>query len=215
MVLFVINAGISIAIFFALSWATIRFILRYSKEEMKQAGWKAFFLWFVSTSPVLASIALSTPKIGQGEIWHQFIQEVLRRLTLSEIFVYSATFLAPMLYVIFDVVDAYKNNKIELTLKEVSQQMRGMDKVFLTSIFILILTLIAYSGANTGSDVFQNTYLALFLQQKGYVLYLVSLLIWFSIILWEKGPPPFSLETAQNTEADNFADKLAKRRGEN
>lgn len=181
---------------------------------MKQAGWKAFFLWLISTSPVLASIALSTPKIGQGEIWHQLFQEILRRVTLTEIFVYSAAFLAPMLYVVFDVVDAYKTNKIDLTIREVSQQMRGMDKVFLSSIFILILTLIAYSGANTDSAVFPNTYLALFLQQRGYLLYLVSLLIWFSVILWERGPPPFSLETAQNTDADNFADNLAKRRGE-
>lgn len=211
---FIFNAGISFAIFVPLAWATIRFIRRYKMDEIKQAGWKATFLWLVSTSPVLASIVLSTPKIGQGEIWEQFIQEILRRLTLTEIFVYSAAFLAPMLYVIFDVVDAYKNNKIELTIKEVSQQMRGMDRVFLTSIFILILTLIAYSGSNTDSEVFPNTYLALFLQQKGYVLYLVSLLIWFSVILWENGPPPFSLETAQNAEADKFADRLAKRRGE-
>lgn len=181
---------------------------------MKQAGWKAFFLWLVSTSPVLASIALSTPKIGQGEIWEQFFQEILRRLTLTEIFVYSAAFLAPMLYVIFDVVDAYKNNKIELTIKEVSQQMRGMDKVFLTSIFILILTLISYSGANTGSEVFPNTYLAIFLQEKGYILYLVSLMIWFSVILWEKGPPTFSLEVAQKADEEDFSEKLARRRGE-
>ncbi len=214
MMALMVNAGISILIFGLLSWASIRFILRYTKEEMKQAGWKAFFLWLVSTSPVLASIALSTPKIGQGEIWEQFFQEILRRLTLTEIFVYSAAFLAPMLYVIFDVVDAYKNNKIELTIKEVSQQMRGMDKVFLTSIFILILTLISYSGANTGSEVFPNTYLAIFLQEKGYILYLVSLMIWFSVILWEKGPPTFSLEVAQKADEEDFSEKLARRRGE-
>lgn len=210
----IINAVASIAIFIILAFATIQFIRRYNTDELKQAGWKALFLWIVSTSPVLASIALSTPKNGQGEIWEQFIYEILRRLTLTEIFVYSAAFLAPMLYVIFDVIDAYKNKNIELTIKEVSQQMRGIDKVFLTSIIILILTLIAYSGANTDSEVFPNTYLAIFLQQKGYVLYLVSLLIWFSVILWEKGPPSFSLEMAQNADADKFADGLAKRRGE-
>lgn len=207
-----IDVGLSIAIFGALSFATVRFIFRYSKADLKQAGWKTFFLWLVSTSPVLTSIALSTPKIGQGEVWEQFAQEIFRRLTLTEIFVYSAAFLAPMLFVVFEVFDSYKNKKIELTLREVSQEMRGIDRVFLTSIIILILTLIAYSGANTGSQVFPNTYLAIFLQQRGYILYLVSLLIWFSVILWEKGPPPFSLESAQNTEADNFADKLAKRR---
>lgn len=210
----VIDFGISLIIFFLLSWAAIKFIRRYSKEDLKQAGWKAFFLWLVSTSPILAIIALSTPKIGQGEVWEQFLQEVLRRLTLTEIFVYSAAFLAPMLYVIFEVVDAYKNNKLELTVRDISHEMRGMDKVFLTSIFILILTLIAYSGANTDSDVFPNTYLAIFLQEKGYILYLVSLLIWYSVILWEKGPPVFSFEAVQKDEAEDFADKLARRRGE-
>lgn len=209
-----ISAFVSIVIFLCLSWATIRFIWRYSKEDLLQAGWKAFFLWIVSTSPVLASIALSTPKIGKGDVWTQFYEEILRRITLSEMFVYSAAFLAPMLYVVFEVVQSYKNAKFELTIKEVSQQMRGMESVFLTSIVILILTLIAYSGANSGSQIFQETYLSIFLQKKGYILYIVSLMIWFSIILWEKGPPPFSLETAQKNEAGSFATKLAKRRGE-
>ena len=212
---FFIDIGLSIIFFLVLSGATIRFILRYSKEDLKQAGWKAFFLWLVSTSPVLASITLSTPKVVQGDVCAQCIQEVLRRLTLAEIFVYSAAFLAPMLYVIFEVVDAYKNRKLELSVKDISHEMRGMDKVFLTSIFILILTLIAYSGASTGSDVFPNTYLAIFLQEKGYIIYVASLLIWFSVILWDKGPPSFSFESLQKDEADSFAEKLAKRQGIN
>lgn len=208
------DAAATIVTFGALSYASIKFILRYSKEDIKQAGWKAFFLWLVSTSPVLASILLSTPRIGDGEVYEQFFSEIVRRLSLTEIFVYSAAFLAPMLYVVFEVIDSYKSNKHELSVKEVGLQMRGMDKVFLTSIVILILTLIAYSGANTGSEVFPNTYLSIFLQEKGYILYLASLLIWLSVILWDKGPPDFSFEAAQKTDANDFSSKLARRRGE-
>lgn len=100
---------------------------------------------------MLASIVLSTPQSGQEEVWEQFINEVLRRLTLTEIFVYSAAFLAPMLYVVFEVADAYRKKEIKLNAKEVSAQMHGIEKVFLTSIFILLLTLIAYVGANSDS----------------------------------------------------------------
>lgn len=210
----VINFLVTILTFAVLSSAAIKFILRYNVKDIKQAGWKALFLWLVSTSPVLTNILLSTPKNGDEELWEQFVQEILRRLTLTEMFVYTAAFLAPMLYVVFEVLDAYNNNKIELTIREVSQEMRGIDKVFITSMIILILTIIAYSAGNADGDMFSNTYLAIFLQQKGYILYLASLLIWFSVILWEKGPPPFSFETAQKLEAGNFADELAKRRGE-
>lgn len=214
MMAFLLNAAISLAILAVLCGAAIGFIRRYGKEEMKLAGWKALFLWLVSTSPVLASIVLSSPKIGQDDVWSQFFHEVLRRLTLTEMFVYSAAFLAPMLYVVFEITEAYKKNEIHLTVKDITTMMRGIEKVFLTSIFILILTLIAYAGATAGSAVFSGTYLSLFLQEKGYILYIASLLIWFSVILWEKGPPFFSLEKAQKSEEEDFGDKLAKRRGE-
>lgn len=211
---FMINLALSLAVLALLCGAAIKFIWGYKKEDWKAAGWKAFFLWIVSTSPVLVSIALSSPKTGGGEVWKQFFDEVLRRLTLTEMFVYSAAFLAPMLYVVFEVYEAYEKKEVKLTLKDINGVMRGIEKVFLTSIIILILTLIAYAGANTNNDVFSTTYISLFLQQKGYMLYIASLLIWYSVILWEKGPVNFSLESAQKSEEEDFKDKMARRRGE-
>ncbi|MGE0213002.1 MAG: hypothetical protein AB7S41_15005 [Parvibaculaceae bacterium] len=212
MLSFLGSAAISLAILVALSLAAGRFILRHSKEDLKPAAWKAFFLWLVSTSPVLVSIALSSPVAGKGEVWRQFLNKILEKLTLTEMFVYSAAFLAPVLYVVFDVFRAYKDNEIQLTLRELSSQMRGMEGVFLTSVVILILTLIAYAGANTNNSVFSGTYLALFLQEKGYVLYLSSLLIWYSVILWEKRSH-FSFEKSEKADERHFTEGYAQRRG--
>ena len=117
------------------------------------------------------------------------------------------------LYVVFDVFRAYKDNEIQLTMKEVSNQMRGMEGVFLTSMAILILTLIAYAGANTNNNMFSGTYLAIFLQEKGYVLYISSLLIWYSVILWEKGSR-FSFEKSERDDEQKFSEGYALRRGE-
>lgn len=209
----VVSGVTSFVLLLLLSWAAVRFIRRYSKEHLKPAAWKAFFLWLVSTSPVLASIFLSSPEAGKGEVWNQFMSKVMEKLTLAEMFVYSAAFLAPVLYVVFDVFRAYKDNEIRLTMKAVSNQMRGMEGVFLTSMVILILTLIAYAGASTNNSLFSETYLSIFFKEKGYVLYLSSLLIWYSVILWEKGSP-FSFETAEKVSEQGFSDEYARRRGE-
>lgn len=212
MLSFVASTVVSLLLFGVLSWAALKFIWRYSKEDLKPAAWKAFFLWLVSTSPVLASIALSSPSAGKDDLWSQFLGKVMEKLSLTEMFVYSAAFLAPVLYVVFDVFRAYKDNEIQLTMRHVSSQMRGMEGVFLTSMGILILTPIAYAGANTNNSMFSETYLAIFLQEKGYILYFSSLLIWYAVILWDKGSR-FSYEKSEKADEKDFIEGYAQRRG--
>ena len=115
----------------------------------------------------------------------QFQLEVLASFTISEMFVYSAAFLTPVLYVVFDIVKNYNEGDLKSEREDLVVYMRGMQGVFLSSIVILILTLLAYASAKSDPTGFPQTYLALFLTGKGFVVYLASLLIWYSVILWE------------------------------
>lgn len=197
--------------FLALSAPAIIYIWRYPKSAHWPAFWKAFFLWLVSTSPVIGGILLSRPKPDSGQITDQFQLEVLASFTIAEIFVYSAAFLAPVLYVVFDILKRYNEGELRLEREDLANHMRGMQGVFLSSIAILILTLLAYASSKSDPSGFSETYLALFLIGKGFVVYLASLLIWYSVIFWDTTPKSRFVRK-QKAETEQFSDDYAKRR---
>jgi hypothetical protein len=202
---------LSLATFLALAAPSILFVRNYSLADHRSALMKAFFLWVVSTSPVIGAILLSKPTSKNGDLAGQFQLEVLANFTITEMFVYSASFLAPVLYVVFDILSDFKEGDVKFEKKAISNYLRGMQSVFISSIFILILTLLAYASAKSDPVGFSQTYLALFLTGKGYIIYLASLLIWYSVILWEK-TPKVKFENSQSEKATEFSDEYQKRR---
>ncbi len=201
----------SLATFIALSAPAMYFIWNYPRSAHWPAFWKAFFLWLVSTSPVIGGILLSRPDLENGTVVGQLQIEVLASFTISEMFVYSASFLAPVLYVVFDVVKHFNEGDLKLEREDLKNHMRGMQGVFLSSIVILILTLLAYGSAKSDPNGFPQTYMALLLTGKGYIVYFASLLIWYSVILWETTPKN-RFEKSQKDETTKFSDDYAARR---
>lgn len=208
-----LGIAIGIAAFLALSMPAILFIIKYPKSAHWPAFIKAFFLWLVSTSPVIGGILLSKPIENEAPIVDQFQIDVLASFTISEMFVYSAAFISPVLYVIFDIIRNYNEDGVKLDLKDLSKYLRGMQGVVLSSVFILILTLLAYASSKSDPAGFSQTYLALFLTDKGYIVYVASVLVWYSVILWETSPKN-QFGRSQEKEAKNFSDDYAKRRGQ-
>lgn len=204
---------LSLGTFVALSASAGIYIYRRPRGAHWTAFWKAFFLWLVSTSPVIAGILLSSPEADGGAVASQFQTKVLASFTISEMFVYAASFLAPVLYVVFDIIKNFNEGDLKLGREELANHMRGMQGVTLSSLVILILTLLAYASEKSDPEGFPSTYLALFLTGKGFILYLASLLIWYSVILWDTAPKT-SFEKASKERTNKFSDEYAKRRGQ-
>jgi hypothetical protein len=204
---------VSLATFFALSAPAMYFIWKYPRSAHWPAFWKAFFLWLVSTSPAIGGILLSRPDVTSGNVAGQLHSEVLASFTIAEMFVYSAAFLAPVLYVVFDVIKQLNDGDLKFQREGLNNHMRGMQGVFLSSIVILILTLLAYGSAKSDPTGFPQTYMALFLTGKGFIVYFASLLIWYSVILWETTPKN-RFERTQKAETNDFADAYAARRNQ-
>lgn len=202
---------LSLGTFLVLSVPTILFIRKYPRSAHGPAFLKAVFLWLVSTSPVIGGILLSSPKADKGTVVNQLQLEILASFTISEMFVYSAAFLAPVLFVVFDMIKSYNEGDLKFEREDLAVYMRGMQGIFLSSIVILILTLLAYASAKADPAGFRQTYLALFLTGKGFIVYLASLLIWYSVILWDTSPKK-GFERAQQAETAQFVDAYAKRR---
>lgn len=209
-----LGAALSFVTLAILSAPSVIFAFRYPMAEHWPAIGKSFFLWLLSTSPVIAGILLSRPSENAGDVASQLQIEVLANFTISEMFVYSAAFLAPVLYVVFDIIKNFNDGDLKLDKQDLMNHMRGMQWVFLSAIVILILTLLAYASAKSDPANFSKTYLSLLLTGKGYIVYLASLMIWYSVILWETAPKKFSYEKSAKTEASNFSDEYAKRKGQ-
>lgn len=204
---------LSVGAFLALSAPAMQFIRKYPKSAHWPALGKAFFLWLVSTSPVIGGVLLSRPNVETGSVSDQFQLQILSIFTINEMFIYTAAFLAPVLYVVFDIFKQYSEGDLKFERADLAHHMRGIQWVVLVSILILLLTLLAYASAKSDPAGFSKTYLSLFLTGKGIILYFSSLLIWYSVILWETTPKnKFGQKT--RAESDQFSDDFARRRGQ-
>lgn len=202
---------LSLMTFLVLSLPAMMFIKKYPRSAHWSALGKAFFLWLVSTSPVIGGLLLGRPTPENGSASDQFQMQVWSTFTINEMFIYAAAFLAPVLYVVFDIVKQYNEGDLKLDRADLAHHMRGMQAVVLVSIVILLLTLLAYASAKSDPTEFDKTYLALFLTGKGAILYFSSLLIWYSVILWETTPKD-RFGQRSRAESDKFSDDYAKRR---
>lgn len=201
--------GIGASIILALPAAL--FIKRWPWTVQSKALTKAFFLWFFATSPVFAAIIMSQGQVGTEA--EQVKEGVLKQVSFTEAFVYTASFVSPILYMLFDFLHKLSGLKTIRELKQLLHNMRGMPWIILSALILLGVTLLAYGNAKSNPDTFSTTLVARALTDKGWMVYLVSLLIWYCVILWEQDPE-FSFERQEKKKASNFADEFAKRKAQ-
>jgi hypothetical protein len=187
------------------------FIKRFPREVQLKALTKAFFLWFFATSPVFAAIIMSQAQAGSEA--EQVKAGFLEGVSFTEAFVYTAAFVSPVLYMLFDFLHKLSGLKTIRELKQLLHNMRGMPWIILSSLILLGVTLLAYGNAKSNPDTFATTLVARALTDKGWMVYIVSLLIWYCVILWEQDPE-FSFERQEKKKTSNFADEFAKRKAQ-
>ena len=200
-------------IFLVVCFPALRFSYRHPLKVHVSALTKAVFLWALSTSPVFASILLSQTG-GEDNLTNQIQNEIFARLTISEMFIYSASFLSPVLYVVFDVLDDLKSGNIGGNVRDITSHLRGMQWVFLSALGILLVTLLAYSAYKANPVGFSNTILSEALTGQGFSVYIISLFIWYTVILWET-VPKFSLEKEVRSQATDFSNAFRERMRQN
>ncbi|KJD20855.1 hypothetical protein VE30_00570 [Vreelandella aquamarina] len=112
------------------------------------------------------------------------MQKLGEGLTVSELFVYSASFLTPLIYIIFE---RYAKMEAEESFaKKITEAMkvfRGYQILWFISAFFLLMTAIGFSSVKTGGDTFNNTFLYFFLVDGAYFIYFFALFCWYLSIL--------------------------------
>jgi hypothetical protein len=202
----------SVIALIVLSAPTILFIKKFPLDVQKRAATKAFFLWVITSSPIIVDILQNKPTKGVALADDLQIQ-VFSTVTISELFVYTAAFLAPLLYVVFDILERMRRKEMKKDIDAILNHTRGMSWIFLWAFIILFLTLQAYVSAKTAPSDFPLTNLAVLVGNSGFVVYLSAFFIWYSVILWETDPD-FSFEKQMKKKEAEFAKRYADSKGQ-
>lgn len=146
---------------------------------------KFFALWVLSTSPVLLAILLSPIPGGDASIWAKLFAKMEEAMSFSEQFVYAASFLSPVLYIIYEKYSLIEsegtvNEKLKETFEGV---FKGYGLVSITGLIVLLLTVVAYSAAKTNQEIFRSTFLFQIGTTFSIYFYIYALYCWYLSLL--------------------------------
>ncbi len=189
----------------------VLFVKRFPRDVQAGAATKAFFLWFFATTPIFAGIVMTKMQSG-ADVGEQVQTGILGTISFTEVFVYTASFVSPLLYMLFDFLRKLKGLKSIRELQQLLHNMRGMPWIILSSLVLLGITLLAYGSAKSDPDGFSKTLMAGLFTDKGWMVYALSLLIWYCVILWEQDPD-FSFERQEKNATQTFAERYAQHKG--
>ena len=126
------------------------------------AFFQLFFLWFLSSTPVIFSII---DKTASGSQTATAIRDILN---IKVVFLYTAAFLSPLLYMLIDRLIYPKKEKI----------FRGAGLVFLIALFIFAGSAWAYGNDSlSGNNIIENAF-----AKYSYYIYAASIYFWFLAI---------------------------------
>jgi hypothetical protein len=193
--------------------------LTYFPVYAHKAGAKKFVvLWILSSMPIIVAAVLSPVPEGDLNIFEALGLKLRDSISVSEQFVYTASFLTPILYILFEKYvnssDDTINGKIHHSLKTV---FKGYGFIVVLSLIILFLTAAAFSSLKTNPEAFKGTFLHLFLATYSPAIYSFSLLCFYLSLLDGAftGDYVESSRKSENTLKQDFAARLRNRGDDN
>jgi hypothetical protein len=182
-------------VFFGHSWATHWVAVK-----------KFVFIWVVSTSPVLCAALLSSPHGAQPK--SEFDATVYSAFSLGEQFVYAATFTAPLMYLFFEAVIIAMNAPGPDKIEHIRQRLRGIGSLLLPTLILLVVTALSFAAAR--NDQFHSTFLFIFLGPQSFIIYALSLGIWYASVLADT-PPNMDFAELTRNQTKRFTDQFKDR----
>lgn len=156
----------------------------FSWKAHKIALPKFFILWFLSSLPIIISVFMSDVPVGDGSLFFKFVSRLRSSFTPTDLFVYSAAFLTPLIYILIERYHRVESNEgFKDKVDEALKVFNGYGFNWFCSVFLLLLTAISFSSFNSVEDDFRQTFLYAFLSNWIFVIYTYSLYCWYLSIL--------------------------------
>lgn len=162
----------------------IQCLTSFPFDAHKVALKKFFALWILSSLPILFAAALSPIPSGDIGILEKLSLKLGEAISVSEQFVYTASFITPILYIIFEKYYNPSNDAPqEPFYKTIKKVFKGYELVALISLIVIILTASSFSSLKTNPESFRLSFLNLFLSTYSPYIYLFSLYCWYLSLL--------------------------------
>ncbi|GAA0587485.1 hypothetical protein ACFQH5_16770 [Halomonas salifodinae] len=174
-------------------------------------------LWLLTTSPVLLSVALSEVPDGAGNLMTKFVAKLQEGLSVSELFVYSASFLTPLIYIIYEKFqNAEDNADFSEKLREAFKVFKGYQLMSFLAAVSLAITAVGFTAVKTDFGSFRSTFLHAFLVGNSLYIYVFSLFCWYLSLLDSVGGGKGFFrrkEINQKKMQSEFSDRLRRSEG--
>jgi hypothetical protein len=166
-------------------WSVIPTLRAHGKEAHKRARYKCFFIWLVSTLPVLFSLA-GAPRSSLS--WSYAMEMSGSPFSMSEQLVYTSTFLSPVLFVFIEAIISFFEESDEGRVRRFKHVMKSYHKILLPALILMMVSVSIYSGIKTDAAKFRETVWFDLFGNKAILLYLASLIYWYCVLVIEGAP---------------------------
>lgn len=169
--------GVAVAILSRLP--IIQCLTPYGKEVHGTALKKFAALLVLTSLPVIVSVALAPMPGDASSAFDKLISKFADTLTVTELFVYSATFLTPILYLQYERFSISNFSNLDALRKA----FRGYGLVTLLALILIVLTAVAFAAVKFHHDLFKATFLNYYLGDYAIAVYLFGLYCWYLTLL--------------------------------
>jgi len=190
-------------------WSVVPTLRSYSKGAHIRAMYKFFFIWLLTTLPVLLSIAFAPSK---SLSWSYVLEMSGSPFSMSEQLVYASAFLAPVLFVFVEAIKSFIEDKDDGRARRFKHMMKTYHRVLLPSILLMIVSVLIYSGMKTDNDRFADTEIFDLFGNKAVIIYLASLVYWYCVLVIDGADEADYVTTSDRNTRDFTAD-LRRRLG--
>jgi hypothetical protein len=182
----------------------------------KAAARKFAVLYVLTNLPVIFAAVLSPVPTGETAVLANLATKLREALSISELFVYTAVFLTPVMYLIFERYSETQGSDVGERIREGFRGLfRGYALVSFVSFLTLLLTAVAFSSIKLEDEKFKHSFLNHYLVEYSIIVYLFALYCWYLTLLDEKSTGDFVDATRrdENTTASAFSVRV-KEKGE-
>ncbi len=198
-----------------LSFIPLLQCLTYFPREAHKSALKKFLVLLVLTSlPVIFAAILSPIPAGNSDVLTKLIKKLGEAINVSELFVYTASFLTPILYLIFEKYsDIPKDELGERITQGVKGIFKGYGLVALLSLLMMLFTASAFSSLKLDAAGFKVSFLHHYLVTYSGWIYFFSLFCWYLTLLdgaWD-GDFVSANRNSENVTASAFSARLRQK----
>lgn len=166
-------------------------LVSFSSDAHKTALKKFFALWTLTSLPILFAALWST--VPEGANWFLF-SKFRESISVSEQFVYTASFLTPVLYIWYEKTQVGKQNFIKGLFT-------GYGLVTLAASVVMLFTAAAFGSYKNNPESFKTTVIYVLLSDYSVWVYFFALYCWYLSLIDGLPGGDFVGETRRSEQA--------------